>query len=66
MANTKLLFFDKKGEPLNFEYVGPTGAGPADSNFLHVADDDSSVKGNADLSLFSSNKTIELNSFKTK
>jgi hypothetical protein len=25
MANKHLRFFDKKGDPLNFEYIGPTG-----------------------------------------
>lgn len=61
MANSKLLFFDKKGEPLNFEYVGPTGAGPADVNFLYVVNSDSSTKGNADLTSLESAKQITLN-----
>lgn len=33
MANRHLKFFDKKGEPLNFEYVGATAAAPLTYNF---------------------------------
>jgi hypothetical protein len=30
MANKHLRFFDKKGDPLNFEYIGPTGTSTTD------------------------------------
>jgi hypothetical protein len=35
MADLNLRFFNKRGNPLNFEYIGPTGPSPLDSNFLY-------------------------------
>ncbi len=40
MANKHLRFFDKKGDPLNFEYIGPTGNSVSqtlDQKFNYVA-----------------------------
>lgn len=37
MANLNLRFFDKQGDPLNFEYVGPTGSAVLDSTFAYYA-----------------------------
>ena len=35
MANIKLNFFGKDGNPLNFDYIGPTGPTLADSKFTY-------------------------------
>lgn len=37
MANLKLRFFDKQGDPLNFEYVGPTGSAVLDQTFSYFS-----------------------------
>jgi hypothetical protein len=37
MANLNLRFFNKQGDPLNFEYVGPTGSQPLDDTFDYVS-----------------------------
>jgi hypothetical protein len=37
MANRRLNFFNKSGNPLNFEYVGPTGPTPLDLKFLYFS-----------------------------
>lgn len=37
MANLKLKFFDKQGDPLNFEYIGPTGSAVLDQNFSYFS-----------------------------
>jgi len=37
MANLHLRFFDKQGDPLNFQYIGPTGSAVLDSSFSYFA-----------------------------
>lgn len=37
MASRRLNFFNKSGNPLNFEYVGPTGPTPLDFKFLYFS-----------------------------
>lgn len=37
MANLNLRFFNKQGDPLNFEYIGPTGSQPLDGVFDYVS-----------------------------
>lgn len=37
MANLKLRFFDKQGDPLNFEYLGPTGSAFLDQKFEYFS-----------------------------
>ena len=37
MANLHLRFFDKQGDPLNFEYIGPTGSSVLDSSFAYFS-----------------------------
>ena len=37
MANLHLRFFDKQGDPLNFQYIGPTGSAVLDSSFSYLA-----------------------------
>ena len=37
MANLKLKFFDKQGDPLNFEYIGPTGSASLDQTFMYYS-----------------------------
>ena len=38
MTGLDLKFFNKRGEPLNFEYVGPTASGPLASTFNFLYD----------------------------
>ena len=47
MADLKLRFFNKRGNPLNFEYIGPTGPSPLDSRFLYKTN--SSYPSNGDV-----------------
>lgn len=61
MANNRLIFFDKVGDPLNFEYIGPTGPSPLDSALIFIVNPDSSIGGNADLSILDSQKKITIN-----
>ena len=37
MANLHLRFFDKQGDPLNFQYIGPTGSAELDGSFSYFA-----------------------------
>ena len=37
MANLHLRFFDKQGDPLNFQYIGPTGSPSLDNEFSYFA-----------------------------
>jgi hypothetical protein len=34
MANLNLRFYNKQGDPLNLEYVGPTASAPLDTSFI--------------------------------
>ena len=61
MANSKLLFFNKRGEPLNFEYTGPTGPSQADANFLYTSASVSSSKGLVDTSNLNISNQLILN-----
>ena len=61
MANSKLLFFDKQGEPLNFEYIGPTGPTPADDKFVFSADTSSLSPGTVDISSLAASDTLVFN-----
>ena len=48
MANIKLNFFGKDGNPLNFDYIGPTGPTPLDSKFTYITSP-SGVSSNGDI-----------------
>ena len=61
MADLKLRFFNKKGNPLNFEYIGPTGPSPLDSRFLYKTSSVSTSKGNAIFQQSGSNYTFQFN-----
>ena len=37
MANLHLRFFDKQGDPLNFQYIGPTGSSVLDGSFAYFS-----------------------------
>ena len=43
MADVRLNFFNKEGNPLNFDYIGPTGPTPLNSKFTYIT----SVSGSA-------------------
>jgi hypothetical protein len=47
MANIKLNFFGKDGNPLNFDYIGPTGPTALDSKFTYITTT-SGLNGNGD------------------
>lgn len=38
MANLNLRFYNKRGEPLNFQYIGPTASSTLDTRFNYIAD----------------------------
>jgi len=61
MADKNLLFFDKSGKPLNFEYVGPTGPASADLKFVYVSSGSSSSRGQMDVGSLESSNTLVLN-----
>lgn len=43
MANLHLRFFDKQGDPLNFQYIGPTGSTPLDTEYQFFSDSSDST-----------------------
>jgi hypothetical protein len=49
MANLNLKFFNKRGNPLNFNYVGPTGPTPLDSKFVYNLTTGTSSAGQLDI-----------------
>lgn len=61
MANKHLRFFDKQGDPLNLEYIGPTGTSVNDilnGKFEYIAVNTGSTPGNGFLSLQDVNSGI--------
>ena len=61
MADLKLRFFNKKGNPLNFEYIGPTGPSPLDSRFLYKTSSVSTSNGNVIFQQLGGNYTFQFN-----
>lgn len=61
MADLRLKFFNKKGNPLNFEYIGPTGPTPLDFSFVYKTYFNSSSPGNVLFQQSGSNYTFEFN-----
>ena len=61
MADLKLRFFNKRGNPLNFEYIGPTGPSPLDSRFLYKTSPVSTSNGNVIFQQSGSNYTFQFN-----
>ena len=61
MADLKLKFFNKKGNPLNFEYIGPTGPSPLDNVFLYKTNFVSSGNGDLIFQQSGSNYTFQFN-----
>ena len=61
MADRRLKFFNKSGNPLNFDYVGPTGPTPLDFKFLYVSASSSSTKGQLDISDLDNASTLVFN-----
>ena len=57
MANLNLNFYDKSGNPLNFEYIGPTGPSPLDLKFTYKTAVGSTNPG--DLDIVNSSGTYE-------
>ena len=61
MADIRLNFFGKDGNPLNFNYIGPTGPTPADSKFTYITSNSGlSSNGNAILNFGSSSFSWQL------
>lgn len=50
MADSKLKFFNKQGNPLNFDYIGPTGPTPLDARFTYITNA-SGAPNNGDLDI---------------
>lgn len=64
MANTKLKFFNKKGSPLNLEYVGPTANPELDLTHFFVSESSSPVPSTGQISFFDfSTGTLNLGYF---
>ena len=61
MADLRLKFFNKRGNPLNFEYIGPTGPTPLDSKFLYKTNFVSSSNGDVIFQQSGSNYTHVFN-----
>ena len=61
MADLKLRFFNKRGNPLNFEYIGPTGPSPLDSRFLYKTSSVSTSNGNVIFQQLGGNYTFQFN-----
>ena len=51
MANLNLRFYNKRGEPLNFQYVGPTASSVLDTRFNYVANSTNSSPTSGNVSL---------------
>ncbi len=51
MANLNLKFFNKRGQPLNLIYVGPTGSSQLDTIFRYSANSTTSLPTNGTFSL---------------
>ena len=49
MANSKLIFFNKRGEPVNLQYTGPSGPSPADAKFVYESSVSYSSGGEVDI-----------------
>ena len=45
MANLNLNFYNKNGNPLNFDYIGPTGPTPLDTKFSYILGSSSTTQG---------------------
>ena len=61
MADLRLKFFNKKGNPLNFEYIGPTGPTPLDTSFIYKTFINSSSPGKVLFQQSGSNYYFEFN-----
>lgn len=61
MADLRLRFFNKRGNPLNFEYIGPTGDSPLDSRFLYKTHPNSFSNGDVVFQQSGSNYTFQFN-----
>ena len=51
MANLNLRFYNKQGEPLNFQYVGPTASSTLDTRFNYVANSTNASPSAGNISL---------------
>jgi len=61
MADRRLKFFNKSGNPLNFDYVGPTGPTPLDLTFLYVSSVSSPTRGQLDVGSLDNTSTLVFN-----
>ena len=61
MADRRLKFFNKSGNPLNLEYVDPTGPTPLDLKFQHRSAGASASKGEVDVSGLDTSSTLIYN-----
>ena len=57
MANLQLRFFDKQGDPLNFEYIGPTGSAVLDSSFSYLSTNSGTTPPQGYISLVDANSS---------
>jgi hypothetical protein len=58
MTSQDLKFFNKRGEPLNFEYVGPTASGPLAAVFNFLSDPTTNTPSSGFMSLQDLNSNL--------
>jgi hypothetical protein len=58
MTSQDLKFFNKRGEPLNFEYVGPTASGPLAAIFNFLSDPTTNTPSSGFMSLQDLNSNL--------
>ena len=61
MANLNLNFYNKSGNPLNFDYIGPTGPTPLDVKFSYMVGSSASTPGFFEWSESSDDYILTLN-----
>jgi hypothetical protein len=61
MANINLNFYNKSGNPLNFDYIGPTGPTPLDLKFLYYTSSNNNNQGDLYITENSNDYTFTFN-----
>lgn len=52
MANLNLRFYNKAGDPLNLEYIGPTAAAPLNTTFRYLSSSQNATPNSGEISFF--------------
>ena len=54
----RLNFFDKRGNPLNFQYIGPTGPSELDTRFSFISSSGSANPGEVDIDFLDNDPSV--------